>query len=46
MFVTGVAMWLVYGLSIGAAPVVAANAVTLSLAGTVLCLKIKDTIQK
>ena len=40
LFTLGVALWLGYGLSIGSAPVIAANAVTLMLAATVLWLKI------
>lgn len=42
LFCGGVALWLVYGLMIGALPVIIANAVTLVLAGTVLVLKLKD----
>ncbi len=43
MFATlclGVALWLVYGLMLGAWPVIIANAVTLLLAGTILALKL------
>lgn len=39
IFMLGVALWLWYGLLIGSMPVVAANAVTLLLAGSVLCMK-------
>ncbi len=41
IFTTGVALWLAYGLMTGATPVVAANAVTLLLAGAVLVMKIR-----
>jgi len=36
VFTVGVALWLVYGLMTGAMPIIAANAVTLALAGTIL----------
>lgn len=42
LFTLGVALWLGYGLVIGSAPVVAANAVTLMLASVVLWLKILE----
>ncbi len=41
LFSTGVALWLVYGVAIGSAPVIAANAVTLILALLILALKIR-----
>ncbi len=37
----GVALWLVYGIAIGSLPVIAANAVTLFLAATILILKLR-----
>ena len=37
----GLALWLTYGLALGDRPLVAANAVTLVLAGTVLVLKLR-----
>ncbi len=40
IFVTGVALWLVYGIAIRDFPVIAANAVTFILAGSVLVMKI------
>lgn len=40
IFVTGVAMWLGYGLLVGSAPVYLANTVTLILAGAVLIMKV------
>lgn len=41
LFTAGVALWLCYGLLIGSWPVIAANAITLVLAGLVLILKIR-----
>jgi len=41
LFTLGVALWLVYGLLINAWPVVAANAVTLALAATILAMKLR-----
>ena len=40
-FTLGVALWLVYGLSVKAWPVVAANAVTLVLALSILVMKLR-----
>lgn len=40
-FTLGVALWLVYGLLLGAWPVVIANLVTLALAGTILVMKLR-----
>lgn len=40
-FTTGVFLWLLYGISIDSLPVIAANAVTLLLAGLILALKVK-----
>lgn len=39
-FTLGIALWLAYGLLMRAWPIVAANAVTLVLAGTILGMKI------
>lgn len=41
VFTTGVALWLVYGLLIGAWPVVLANGLTLLLAASILVMKLK-----
>ena len=41
VFTLGVALWLVYGVMLGAWPIVAANAVTLTLAGTILGMKLR-----
>ena len=40
-FCIGVLLWLVYGLAIGSVPVIAANVVTLLLAGAILMLKLR-----
>lgn len=40
VFTVGVALWLVYGLSLGEWPIVVANAVTLALALTILGTKL------
>lgn len=40
-FTAGVALWLCYGLLMGAWPIILANAITLLLAGSVLILKLK-----
>jgi MtN3 and saliva related transmembrane protein len=41
IFTAGVALWFTYGLLIESWPVIAANAVTLVLAGMILILKIR-----
>lgn len=41
VFTVGVAAWLVYGLLLGAWPVVMANAVTLALASGILYMKLR-----
>jgi len=41
VFTLGVALWLGYGLAVGAWPVVAANAVTLVLALSILVMKLR-----
>jgi MtN3 and saliva related transmembrane protein len=40
-FVVGITLWLVYGLLLGAWPIVLANAVTLTLAAAILTMKLK-----
>lgn len=42
VFWLGVAMWLVYGVLLGAWPVIIANAFTLILAGIVLAIKVRN----
>ena len=41
IFCAGVLLWLLYGLLIGALPVILANTVTLVLAGAILVLKLR-----
>jgi MtN3 and saliva related transmembrane protein len=41
VFTTGIAMWLLYGLLIGAWPIVAANTVTLALSASILGMKLR-----
>jgi MtN3 and saliva related transmembrane protein len=41
VFTAGVALWLVYGLILGAWPVIIANLVTLALAATILVMKLR-----
>ncbi len=41
LFCTGVALWLVYGLLLGAWPIILANAVTLGLALAILVMKLR-----
>lgn len=41
VFTAGVAMWLVYGLMLGAWPVVIANVITLALASAILVMKLR-----
>ncbi len=40
-FTAGVAMWLIYGFFLNAWPIVIANAITLSLAFSILWMKLK-----
>lgn len=44
LFTTGVALWMLYGVHIGSAPVILANAVTFALAALVLWLKIQSVL--
>lgn len=41
IFTTGVALWLVYGVMLGSWPIIAGNAITVVLAGTVIAMKLK-----
>jgi len=41
IFTAGVALWLLYGVLLGALPIIVCNGVTLVLAGTVLAMKLK-----
>lgn len=42
LFCAGVALWLVYGVILGAWPIIVANALTLVLAATVLLVKLAN----
>lgn len=41
VFTLGVALWLLYGVLMGAWPIVVANGVTLALASVILCMKLR-----
>lgn len=41
IFSSGVLLWLLYGIEIGATPIIVANAVTLGLSLTILAFKIR-----
>ena len=41
VFASGVALWLLYGLMLGAWPIVVANAITLALACAILAMKLR-----
>jgi MtN3 and saliva related transmembrane protein len=41
LMVTGVALWLVYGLALGNGPLIAANGATLALAASILYVKLR-----
>ena len=41
IFTTGVVLWVIYGLMIQSLPIIAANTVTLVLAGAILVLKLR-----
>jgi len=41
IFTSGVVLWLLYGIMLGALPIIAANGITLLFAGTVLAMKLK-----
>jgi MtN3 and saliva related transmembrane protein len=40
LFIAGVALWFLYGLAMGAWPVILANGITLALAIAILCMKL------
>lgn len=40
-FTIGVAMWLLYGITLSSWPIIAANSITLFLAGSVLVMKLR-----
>jgi MtN3 and saliva related transmembrane protein len=41
IFTAGVALWLIYGIGIGARPVIVSNAITLALALFILAMKLR-----
>ncbi len=41
VFTGGIALWLIYGLAMGAWPIIAANAITLTLAASILVMKLR-----
>jgi len=41
IFSSGVALWLFYGILLGALPIIAANGITLLFSGAVLAMKLK-----
>lgn len=41
IFTAGIALWLVYGILLGSVPIIAANCITLLLAGSVLAMKLR-----
>lgn len=41
MFTAGIALWLVYGVLLGAWPIVVANTITLGLACAILAMKLR-----
>ncbi|MEL6665776.1 MAG: SemiSWEET transporter [Pseudomonadota bacterium] len=45
LFTTGVAGWLIYGILVGALPIILANAITLALAATILTLKVRAVLE-
>ena len=45
LFTTGVAGWLIYGILVGALPIILANAITLALAATILVLKVRAVLE-
>ncbi|HZE92002.1 MAG TPA: SemiSWEET transporter [Rhizobacter sp.] len=46
VFTVGVALWLLYGLSAGAWPIIVANLITLALASVILGMKIAFEVRK
>jgi MtN3 and saliva related transmembrane protein len=41
VFLTGLALWTVYGVQVGSAPIIAANVITMGLVGAILVMKLK-----
>lgn len=44
MFTTGAGFWFAYGVALGSAPIIAANAVTFLLAAVILTQKVRHTV--
>lgn len=44
MFTAGVGLWFAYGVALGSAPIIAANAVTFLLAAVILTQKVRHTL--
>ncbi len=42
VFTVGVALWLAYGIFLGAWPIIVANAITLALSASILTLKLRE----
>jgi len=42
LFSIGVLLWLIYGIALGALPIIVANAITLALSLLILVLKVRD----
>ena len=45
VFTVGVALWIVYGLKLGAVPVIAANAITFCLAMSILIVVVRNKLK-
>jgi MtN3 and saliva related transmembrane protein len=41
VFTGGIALWLIYGVAMGAWPIIAANTITLALAASILVMKLR-----
>lgn len=44
IFTAGVALWLAYGIFLGAWPIIVANAITLTLSASILTLKLRSRL--
>ena len=44
IFTTGVLLWLIYGIHLDDAAIIYANAITLILASSILCMKLYNTL--
>jgi MtN3 and saliva related transmembrane protein len=40
VFLAGLALWTVYGMEVGSAPIIAANVITIGLVGAILAMKL------